>query len=85
MASIIYTTGFFLELLKRLDDASHDIRLATAKALISWFKCIDDDEKKTMLKTNIEFLYRELLIHLDDPDQNIQAAVLGKTWNKQLL
>ncbi|XP_054851534.1 dynein axonemal assembly factor 5 isoform X2 [Eublepharis macularius] len=63
------------ELLKRLDDASHDVRLEAAKALVNWFKCIDDD-KKALLKTNIEFLYQELLVELDDPNQNIQLAVL---------
>ncbi|XP_062999555.1 dynein axonemal assembly factor 5 [Elgaria multicarinata webbii] len=64
------------ELLKRLDDVSHDVRLAAAKALISWFRCINDDENKALLKSNIEVLYQELLVHLDDPDQNIQSAVL---------
>uniref|UniRef100_A0ACB8FLK2 Uncharacterized protein n=1 Tax=Sphaerodactylus townsendi TaxID=933632 RepID=A0ACB8FLK2_9SAUR len=63
------------ELLKRLDDASHEVRLEAAKALVNWFRCIDDD-KKALLKTNIEFLYRELLVELDDPNQNIQLAVL---------
>uniref|UniRef100_A0A674JVF0 Dynein axonemal assembly factor 5 n=1 Tax=Terrapene triunguis TaxID=2587831 RepID=A0A674JVF0_9SAUR len=67
---------FFLELLKRLDDAAHDVRLAAAQALTDWFKCIRNDDEKTVIKSNIEFLYRELLIHLDDPDQNIQRAVL---------
>nr|XP_056722598.1 dynein axonemal assembly factor 5 [Euleptes europaea] len=63
------------ELLKRLDDASHDVRLEAAKALVNWFRCVDD-EKKALLKTNIEFLYQELLVELDDPNQNIQSAVL---------
>uniref|UniRef100_A0A452GR81 Dynein axonemal assembly factor 5 n=1 Tax=Gopherus agassizii TaxID=38772 RepID=A0A452GR81_9SAUR len=64
------------ELLKRLDDAAHDVRLAAAQALTNWFKCIRNEDEKNVLKSNIEFLYRELLIHLDDPDQNIQRAVL---------
>ncbi|KYO30670.1 dynein assembly factor 5, axonemal isoform A [Alligator mississippiensis] len=64
------------EILKRLDDVSHDVRLAAAETLTSWFKCIGDGDGKSVLKSNIEFLYRELLIHLDDPDQNIQQAVL---------
>ncbi|XP_066496740.1 dynein axonemal assembly factor 5 [Tiliqua scincoides] len=69
-------SNIYPELLKRLDDASHDVRLAASSALISWFKCVDDDDKKALLKANIEVLYQELLIHLDDPDQNIQSAVL---------
>ncbi|XP_015272787.1 PREDICTED: dynein assembly factor 5, axonemal [Gekko japonicus] len=68
-------TTIYPELLKRLDDASHDVRLEAAKALVSWFRCVDDD-KKALLKTNIEFLYQELLVELDDPNQNIQLAVL---------
>ncbi|KAL8175416.1 UNVERIFIED_CONTAM: hypothetical protein K2H54_023923 [Gekko kuhli] len=72
-------TTIYPELLKRLDDASHDIRLEAAKALVNWFRCVDD-EKKALLKANIEFLYQELLVELDDPNQNIQLAVLGKPW-----
>ncbi|XP_037766378.1 dynein axonemal assembly factor 5 isoform X1 [Chelonia mydas] len=68
--------NIYPELLKRLDDAAHDVRLAAAQALTNWFKCIRNDDEKSILKSNIEFLYRELLIHLDDPDQNIQRAVL---------
>ncbi|KAF7243014.1 Dynein assembly factor 5, axonemal [Varanus komodoensis] len=64
------------ELLKRLDDTSHDVRLAAANALTSWFRCINDDEKKALLKANIEVLYQELLVHLDDPDQKIQSVIL---------
>uniref|UniRef100_A0A670YBA6 Dynein axonemal assembly factor 5 n=1 Tax=Pseudonaja textilis TaxID=8673 RepID=A0A670YBA6_PSETE len=64
------------EILKRLDDVSHDVRLAAADALTSWFRCINDPETKALLKTNIKVLYQELLVHLDDPDQNIQLAVL---------
>uniref|UniRef100_A0A8C3TCU0 Dynein axonemal assembly factor 5 n=1 Tax=Chelydra serpentina TaxID=8475 RepID=A0A8C3TCU0_CHESE len=68
--------NIYPELLKRLDDAAHDVRLAAAQALTNWFKCIRNDDEKSILKSHIEFLYRELLVHLDDPDQNIQRAVL---------
>ncbi|XP_067407014.1 dynein axonemal assembly factor 5 isoform X1 [Emydura macquarii macquarii] len=68
--------NIYPELLKRLDDAAHDVRLAAAQALTNWFKCIRKDNRKSVLKSNIEFLYRELLIHLDDLDQNIQRVVL---------
>ncbi|XP_042293334.1 dynein axonemal assembly factor 5 [Sceloporus undulatus] len=64
------------EILNRLEDTSHDVRLTAAKALTSWFKCINDDEKKALLKNNIRLVYEVLLVHLDDPDQNIQAAIL---------
>jgi len=69
----------FPEVLKRLDDASCDVRLAAAHTLTNWFKCFKDSDVKSEMETHIEFLYQELLIHLDDPDQHIQNAVLGKT------
>ncbi|KAM9096465.1 dynein assembly factor 5, axonemal [Sarcophilus harrisii] len=66
------------ELLKRLDDASNEVRIAATSSLISWLKCIrNDDDKKSFYKGNIQYLYKELLVHLDDPDNTIQDAVLG--------
>ncbi|XP_078521034.1 dynein axonemal assembly factor 5 [Lissotriton helveticus] len=64
------------ELLKRLDDASDEVRVAALKALITWFKSITDDYERTTFKGHIEFLYQGLLVHLDDPDSSIQGAVL---------
>ncbi|XP_062444608.1 dynein axonemal assembly factor 5 [Rhea pennata] len=64
------------EVLKRLDDASLDVRLAAAHTLTNWFKCLKDNDVKSLMQNNIRFLYQELLIHLDDQDQTIQNAVL---------
>ncbi|KAF1543961.1 Dynein assembly factor 5, axonemal, partial [Eudyptula albosignata] len=69
-------TNTYTEVLKRLDDASCDVRLAAAHTLTNWFKCLKDSDVKSAMESHIEFLYQELLIHLDDPDQNIQNAVL---------
>ncbi|XP_074742673.1 dynein axonemal assembly factor 5 isoform X2 [Strix uralensis] len=69
-------TTTYTEVLKRLDDASRDVRLAAAHTLTNWFKCLEDSDVKSAMESHIEFLYQELLIHLDDPDQNIQNAVL---------
>ncbi|XP_017669116.1 PREDICTED: dynein assembly factor 5, axonemal [Lepidothrix coronata] len=66
----------YTEVLKRLDDASCDVRLAAAHTLANWFKCLKDSAVKSAMEGHIEFLYQELLIHLDDPDQNLQNAVL---------
>ncbi|NXI52986.1 DAAF5 factor, partial [Chloroceryle aenea] len=66
----------YTEVLKRLDDASCDVRLAAAHTLTNWFKCIKESDVKSAMENHIEFLYQELLIHLDDPDQNTQDAVL---------
>ncbi|XP_074961098.1 dynein axonemal assembly factor 5 [Phalacrocorax aristotelis] len=69
-------TKTYTEVLKRLDDASCDVRLAAAHTLTNWFKCLKDSDVKSAMESHIEFLYQELLIHLDDPDPNIQNAVL---------
>ncbi|NWW86815.1 DAAF5 factor, partial [Rhynochetos jubatus] len=66
----------YTEVLKRLDDASCDVRLAAAHTLTNWFKCLKDSDVKSAMEGHTEFLYRELLIHLDDPDENVQNAVL---------
>ncbi|NXU84086.1 DAAF5 factor, partial [Xiphorhynchus elegans] len=66
----------YTEVLKRLDDASCDVRLAAAHTLANWFKCLKDSDVKSTMEGHVEFLYQELLIHLDDPDQNLQNAVL---------
>uniref|UniRef100_A0A5F8H8Q7 Dynein axonemal assembly factor 5 n=1 Tax=Monodelphis domestica TaxID=13616 RepID=A0A5F8H8Q7_MONDO len=65
------------ELLKRLDDSSNEVRIAAMSSLISLLHCIKNDDEKSYLKSNMQFLYKELLVHLDDPDSTIQDAVLG--------
>ncbi|NXH14796.1 DAAF5 factor, partial [Bucco capensis] len=69
-------TKTYTEVLKRLDDASCDVRLAAAHTLTTWFKCLKDSDVKSAMEGHVEILYQELLIHLDDPDENTQKAVL---------
>lgn len=64
------------ELLKRLDDVSHEVRLAATSALVTWLACIKNDDGKSYYQSNIQFLYRELLVYLDDPESAVQDAVL---------
>ncbi|XP_033630139.1 dynein assembly factor 5, axonemal-like [Asterias rubens] len=66
----------YMELLKRMDDSSNEIRIAVAKTFETFFKCFPEDYDKGLYKAHLETLYRGLLIHLDDPDSNIQQAVL---------
>ncbi|KAK1164736.1 dynein assembly factor 5, axonemal-like [Acipenser oxyrinchus oxyrinchus] len=63
------------ELLKRLDDACNGVRCTAAKALSSWFQCVREDYDRTTFRSHLEFLYRGLLVHLDDPDSSIQTAM----------
>ncbi|XP_050019176.1 dynein axonemal assembly factor 5 isoform X1 [Alexandromys fortis] len=64
------------ELLKRLDDVSNDVRMAAASALLTWLKCVQNSDGKSAFQSSIQFLYRELLVHLDDPESAIQDTVL---------
>uniref|UniRef100_A0A8C9JPS0 Dynein axonemal assembly factor 5 n=1 Tax=Panthera tigris altaica TaxID=74533 RepID=A0A8C9JPS0_PANTA len=65
------------ELLKRLDDVSHEVRLAATSTLVTWLACVrSDDDAKSCYQSHIQFLYRELLVYLDDPDGTVQDAVL---------
>ncbi|XP_067912661.1 dynein axonemal assembly factor 5-like [Heterodontus francisci] len=64
------------EFLKRLDDGLDEVRIAAAKALGVWFQCVGNDYDQLLFKSHIEFLYRGLLVHLDDPESNIQKQLL---------
>ncbi|XP_049644535.1 dynein axonemal assembly factor 5 [Suncus etruscus] len=64
------------ELLKRLEDVSQDVRLAAIEALSSWFQCLGSISNPGHLQSSVEYLYQELLVHLDDPDSIVQDAVL---------
>lgn len=66
------------ELLKRLDDVSHEVRLAASSALVAWLACIQNDDGKSYYQSNVQFLYRALLVYLDDPEGAVQDAVLGR-------
>ncbi|XP_036095862.1 dynein assembly factor 5, axonemal [Molossus molossus] len=64
------------ELLRRLDDVSREVRLAAASALAAWLESLRDDGRKPCCQSDVQHLYRELLVHLDDPDSAVQDAVL---------
>jgi hypothetical protein len=52
--------------------------MAAASALLTWLKCIESLDGKSAYQSSVQFLYRELLVHLDDPESAIQDTVLGK-------
>ncbi|KAM9583630.1 dynein axonemal assembly factor 5 [Trichechus inunguis] len=64
------------ELLKRLDDVSNEVRIAAATTLITWLKCIRNDDSKSYYQSNIQYLYKELLVYLDDSEPAVQDSVL---------
>lgn len=64
------------ELLKRLDDVSDDVRLAATSALVTWLQRVQSEASKCCYQSSVRHLYRELLVHLDDPECAVQDAVL---------
>ncbi|XP_014651115.1 PREDICTED: dynein assembly factor 5, axonemal [Ceratotherium simum simum] len=64
------------ELLKRLDDVSNEVRLAAASTLVTWLQCVGNNDGKSYYQSNIHYLYKELLVYLDDPESAVQDAVL---------
>ncbi len=70
--------AMYMELLKRLDDSNDEIRVAVSKTFMTYFECFPKDYHVSLYRAHLETLYRGLLVHLDDPDQKIQQAVLGR-------
>ena len=69
------------ELLKRLDDASDDVRVRACAPICSLFRSMDYQElwsdEHNFDKTNFQYFLRGLLVHLDDPSPEIQQAIMG--------
>lgn len=64
------------ELLKRLDDNSDAIRIMVLAAWVEYGNCLAAKPYDTQLyRAHLEVSFKGLLIHLDDPDPNVQAAV----------
>lgn len=64
------------ELLKRLDDSSDEIRLKMTKTLLAYLDCFQGSYDVQLYRAHLEAIYRGLLLHLDDPQEKIQEAVL---------
>ncbi|KAF5896969.1 dynein assembly factor 5, axonemal-like, partial [Clarias magur] len=64
------------ELLKRIDDSSQEVRSEALKALSVWFSSLDQNYDSNTYRPHLEFLFQQLLLYLDDPDDQIQLIVL---------
>eukprot|EP00112_Aurelia_sp_Birch-Aquarium-sp1_P015656 Seg3494.1 transcript_id=Seg3494.1/GoldUCD/mRNA.D3Y31 product="Dynein assembly factor 5 axonemal" protein_id=Seg3494.1/GoldUCD/D3Y31 len=63
------------ELMKRMDDSSEEIRILATRAFSAYFKCFTNYDTD-FYQLHLEAMFKGLLIHLDDPSQFIQDAVL---------
>ena len=59
------------ELLKRMDDSRNDIRIAAAGVIAAFFEAMPADYDET----NVGYLLKGFVVHMDDPDAAVQEAV----------
>nr|CAB3252295.1 HEAT repeat-containing protein 2 [Phallusia mammillata] len=65
----------YMELLKRMDDSSDEIRVTITKTWGQFFKSFKPGYDEQLYKAHLEAMYGGLLVHMDDPETNIQIAV----------
>ena len=58
------------KILKRLDDSHDEVRMAICVTLQMFLRCAP---KHCYSSTSVEYMLDQLLIHLDDPDPNMQV------------
>ena len=72
---------FSSQLLKRLDDASDEVRIEACAPLIAFLRTLNYsavwDQTANFDKSNLQYLLRGLLVHLDDPSREIQEHIFG--------
>uniref|UniRef100_A0A3Q2XHN2 Dynein axonemal assembly factor 5 n=1 Tax=Hippocampus comes TaxID=109280 RepID=A0A3Q2XHN2_HIPCM len=66
------------ELVKRLDDSSEDVRGEALRALGLWLSSLGGNYDSELCASHLQFLFQQLLLHLDDPDGAVQNQVLGE-------
>lgn len=67
----------YTDLLKRLDDNSDAVRVASLGAWAALAGCLGPDYDKQLYQAHIEGMVKGLLVHLDDPQPAIHDAVLS--------
>ncbi|KAK3090687.1 hypothetical protein FSP39_013747 [Pinctada imbricata] len=68
--------NIYPDLLKRLDDSSNEVRIIVCKTFLAYLDSFEDKYDTVLYRAHLEGMYKGLLIHLDDPDNKIQEAVL---------
>ncbi|KAJ1622122.1 hypothetical protein T492DRAFT_336521 [Pavlovales sp. CCMP2436] len=73
--------ALYPDLLKRLDDANDDVRMAVCPAMEALLKSANYDQHfrkpgSNLDETNLSYLVRGVLVHLDDFSPDIQQAAL---------
>jgi len=69
------THKIYPELLKRLDDEKDEVRVSAGVAISKVFANVCSGYDVGFFKVHLEFAIDAILVHLDDEDENVQAAV----------
>ena len=69
--------NMYPDLLKRLDDSSDEVRIATCQTFLLYLDCFQGDFQVGLYRAHLEAIFQGLLLHLDDPNEEIQIAILG--------
>jgi len=72
------------ELLKRLDDSSDEVRIAAIETFSAYFGCLCKEYEVALYRAHLEQIFKGLLLHMDDPQEEVQRAVLGITIVMQI-
>ena len=75
MISMDYLVKICSHLMKRLDDVNDDVRLACLEALAAVIHCLPTG---VSLEKHLTGVYSALLLHMDDSNEIIRNAALGK-------
>lgn len=65
----------YMDLLKRMDDASDEIRMTVIMTWSAFFKCFSSSYDIQLNRAHLEEIYMGLLVHMDDPITDIQISV----------
>lgn len=68
--------NLYPDLLKRLDDSSDDVRIEATKTFASYFRCLCKKFEVATYGGHLEAIFKGLLLHLDDTQEDVQGAVL---------
>lgn len=72
--------NLYPDLLKRLDDSSDDVRIEATKTFASYFRCLCKKFEVATYSGHLEAIFKGLLLHLDDTQEEVQGAILGMFW-----
>jgi len=65
----------YIDIMKRMDDSSDEIRVITSKCMAAFFNALPKNYNRDLFKAHLEFIFKTLLVHLDDPSENVKIAV----------